>query len=42
MNFNLNDLKARLKNCLIAEITNPDEDLVYALLIKNLSDNQFL
>ncbi len=42
MNFNLNDLKSRLKNCLIAEMTNPDDDLVYALLIKNLSDNQLV
>jgi len=42
MNFNLNDLKSRLKNCLMAEMTNPDDELVHALLIKNLSDNQLV
>ena len=26
----------------MAEMTNPDDDLVYALLIKNLSDNQLV
>ena len=39
-NFNLNDLKSRAKNFLIQDIQKPDDELIFALLIKNLSDRQ--
>ncbi len=40
LNFNLNDLKSRAKNFLIQDIQKPDDELIFALLIKNLSDRQ--
>ena len=39
-NFKLPDLISRVNNCLIVKINNPDDDLIYALLIKNFSDRQ--
>ena len=42
MNFNLKDLKSRFKNFLLQTIEKPDDELVYALIIKNLSDRQIL
>ena len=42
INFNLNDLISRCSNFIISKISNPDDDLVYALIIKNLSDRQIL
>ena len=42
INFNLNDLRSRRSNFIISKILNPDDDLVYALIIKNLSDRQIL
>ena len=41
-NFNLNDLKSRSKNFLIQNIQKPDDELIFALLIKNLSDRQII
>ena len=41
-NFNLNDLKSRTKNFLIQDIQKPDDELIFALLIKNLSDRQII
>ena len=41
-NFNLNDLKSRAKNFLIQNIQKPDDELIFALLIKNLSDRQII
>jgi chromosomal replication initiation ATPase DnaA len=38
--FQLNDLKSRTKNCLLAKIENPDDELMFALILKNLSDRQ--
>ncbi|RPG97813.1 MAG: DNA replication protein [Candidatus Pelagibacter sp. TMED106] len=38
--FKLNDLKSRTKNFLLAKIENPDDDLMFALILKNLSDRQ--
>ena len=40
--FNLKqpDLISRIRNCLIIGIKNPDDNLIYALLIKYLSDRQ--
>ena len=40
INFQLKDLKSRTKNCLIAKIDPPDDDLIFALILKNLSDRQ--
>ena len=42
INFNLNDLRSRCSNFVVSKISNPDDDLVYALIIKNLSDRQIL
>ena len=38
--FKLNDLKSRSKNCLFAKIDSPDDDLMFAIILKNLSDRQ--
>ena len=38
--FNLNDLKSRSKNFLLQNIEKPDDDLMFALILKNLSDRQ--
>ena len=40
MNFDLNDLKSRSKNCLFAKIDKPDDELMFALILKNFSDRQ--
>jgi len=40
MKFKLADLNSRLKNFLIQTIEKPDDELIYALLVKNLSDRQ--
>ena len=39
-NFKLPDLISRIRNCLVIKLNPPDDDLIYALLIKNLSDRQ--
>jgi len=39
-NFKLPDLISRIRNCLIIGIKNPDDNLIFALLIKCLSDRQ--
>ena len=40
IDFKLLDLKSRTKNCIIAKIENPDDELMFALILKNLSDRQ--
>ncbi|MDA7698007.1 DnaA/Hda family protein [Candidatus Pelagibacter sp.] len=40
INFQLEDLRSRTKNCLFANIENPDDELMFALILKNLSDRQ--
>ena len=40
INFQLDDLQSRTKNCLLAKIENPDDELMFALILKNLSDRQ--
>ena len=40
INFRLNDLVSRTKNCLFAKIESPDDDLIFAILLKNFSDRQ--
>ena len=38
--FDLSDLASRSKNCLYAEIENPDDELLFAIIFKNFSDRQ--
>ncbi len=38
--FSLNDLNSRSKNFILSEIEKPEDDLMYALILKNLSDRQ--
>jgi chromosomal replication initiation ATPase DnaA len=38
--FQLEDLRSRTKNCLLTKIENPDDELMFALILKNLSDRQ--
>tara|TARA_B100001142_G_scaffold45594_1_gene41871 strand:+ start:375 stop:1049 length:675 start_codon:yes stop_codon:yes gene_type:complete len=40
LDFNLDDLKSRAKNFLLQNIEKPDDDLIFALILKNLSDRQ--
>ncbi len=40
LDFNLNDLKSRSKNFLLQSIEKPDDELIFALILKNLSDRQ--
>ena len=40
IDFKLEDLKSRTKDCLLAKIENPDDELIFALILKNLSDRQ--
>jgi chromosomal replication initiation ATPase DnaA len=40
MDFKLKDLKSRAKNCLLAKIEEPDDELMFALILKNFSDRQ--
>ena len=40
INFKLEDLRSRTKNCLVANIDKPDDELMFALILKNLSDRQ--
>ena len=40
INFKLPDLASRAKNCLYAEIENPDDELLFAIILKNFSDRQ--
>ena len=39
-NYKLPDLKSRLKNCIIAKIDKPDDDMIFALILKHFSDRQ--
>ena len=40
LNFELDDLNSRSKNFLLQNIEKPDDELIFALLLKNLSDRQ--
>ena len=42
INFKLNDLKSRAKNFLLQNIEKPDDELIFAIILKNLSDRQIL
>ena len=39
-NFNLNDLNSRSKNFILLNIEKPDDDMIFALILKYLSDRQ--
>ncbi len=40
ISFGLDDLNSRSKNFLLQNIEKPDDDLIFALILKNLSDRQ--
>ena len=40
IDFKLKDLKSRAKNFLLQDIEKPDDELMFALILKNLSDRQ--
>ena len=40
LNFNLEDLKSRAKNFILLKLEKPDDELIFAIIIKNLSDRQ--
>ena len=40
INFSLLDLRSRMKNCLVAKIEKPDDELMFAIILKNFSDRQ--
>ncbi len=40
IDFSLNDLKSRSKNFLLYNIEKPDDELMFALILKNFSDRQ--
>ena len=40
LNFKLEDFISRTKNCIFAKIENPDDELMFAILLKNFSDRQ--
>ena len=40
LDFKLKDLNSRINNCLFVEIGAPDDELIYALIVKNFSDRQ--
>ena len=40
LNFILEDFVSRTKNCIFAKIENPNDELMFAILLKNFSDRQ--
>ena len=42
INFKLKDLRSRSKNCLFAKIDEPDDELIFAIILKSFSDRQIL
>ena len=36
----IDDLNSRAKNCIFAQIENPDDDLIFAIIVKSFSDRQ--
>ncbi len=38
--FRLKDFVSRSRNCVFAKIENPDDELIFAILLKNFSDRQ--
>ena len=42
LKFQLEDLRSRTNNCILGEIKNPDDELMFALILKSLSDRQII
>ena len=42
IDFKLEDLRSRTKNCLLAKIEKPDDELMFAMILKNFSDRQII
>ena len=42
IDFKLSDLRSRARNFLVAHIDKPDDDLMFALILKNFSDRQIV
>ena len=40
IDFELKDLKSRLKNFILQKIEQPDDELIYAIILKSFSDRQ--
>ena len=40
LTFDLEDLKSRTKNFILLNIEKPDDELIFAIILKNLSDRQ--
>ena len=40
ISFDLKDLKSRAKNFILLKIEKPDDELIFAIILKNLSDRQ--
>ena len=40
IDYSLHDLNSRAKNCIFAQIENPDDDLIFAIIVKCFSDRQ--
>ena len=40
IDYKLDDLNSRTKNCIFAKIENPEDDLIFAIILKNFSDRQ--
>ncbi len=40
IDYSLDDLNSRAKNCIFARIENPDDDLIFAIIVKSFSDRQ--
>ena len=40
IHYKLDDLNSRAKNCIFAKIENPEDDLIFAIILKNFSDRQ--
>ena len=40
VDLSLPDLKSRIKNCIFAKIEKPDDDMIFALVLKHFSDRQ--
>ena len=40
IDYSLDDLNSRAKNCIFAQIENPDDDLIFAIIVKSFSDRQ--
>jgi len=38
--FKLPDMISRSKNCLVAKLESPDDELIFAIILKNFSDRQ--